>query len=160
MVNRHPILTHLMHYVYSDAQTQLSQTLNFIFADQAALLRDSSDGFWFKGKCWRNSSHPRPATKPLHKSLHVTMSRYLQCVHELENEQQYVDAYLRAAINSSTHSSDLYHLLPSTLHQVLNNLGIPRTDKVSQVEDLIPTHNQKGYELLLTRLLLNLTGVS
>lgn len=149
-----------MHTTYSDAQTQLSQTLGLIFSDQAALLHDSPDGFWFKGKCWRNTNNPRPAIKTLHESLHESMLRYLQHASDLENERHYVDSYLRAAINSVTHSSDLYHLLPSPLHKTLHNLGIPRLDRVPELVETSSTHNQKGYELLLSRLLLNLTGTT
>lgn len=150
------LLLHIIHTLYSKAYEVLQENLNQIIHAQHGLETNSQNGFWYKGKHWGATGRK---AKPLHDSLKSKMDSYIKSSADLEIEVQYVKSYLQCILNNCTELGFLYHYLPTGLHTVLRNRGITQNNESPPVIEHLIMYNQKGKELLITRLMLNMTGV-
>jgi hypothetical protein len=86
------------------------------------------------------------------------MQDYVAQSNEIVTEQGYVVSYIQSVLNQCTESSQLYYYFPSGLRSILRDEGLEETPTSNL--SVVPTidFNQKGKELLLARLMLNMTG--
>jgi hypothetical protein len=95
--------------------------------------------------------------KPLDPSLHKPMEEYLTTTKKSEEEWDYISSYVRCLLNQCSTASQLYLALPTGLHGFLNQYGIEGSmEEPTCTLDI--GNNQIGKEILITRLMLNMTG--
>lgn len=162
MLGKLTFLNNLRVFLFDVTEAALVIRLGVIYEDQAKLVPESEVGFYYKGtKYSRYTSIPpkyKNRLKPLHESLAVAMEIYLEKSANVQTEWGYISSYLRCILNQCGTASQLYLALPTGLHGFLNQQDIiAPTENHSCDFDI--GNNQLGKELLLTRLMLNMTGI-
>ena len=142
--------------LYHQAFSSLSDELMAIHAEQKVLVEDSLRGFSFKGKRYCSIQNTFIGIKPLHKSLLPQMEVYLAKNEALNQEAEYVRSYLAALFSACIPLGQCYQALPSSLHQILINRKVERVETPIETLDQVLKYNQKGYDLMLQRILSNL----
>lgn len=157
MTSKHELLIFLLNAIYSDVFKKQVEILENINSKQAALVPESTNGFWYRAEQFCSKSQAVNRTKSLHQSLYPEINEYLKQYNETKTEETYVRSYLVMVLNSLK-LNQVHHLIPSSLHSVLKNRGITFNETPPENTELILKYNQKGYDLLLKRLLLNTVG--
>lgn len=157
MSSKYDLVMHCLSTIYSHAYTAQIQQLESIFSRQQRLVDGSIGGFWFKAEHYFGKGNYRDS-KTLHPSLHAEMQNYLKQKSELDQENQYIKSYLSAVFNLYP-IEKVHHLLPPTLHSVLRNRGVELNPEAPEDTQELFKYNQKGYDLLLQRILFNTVGV-
>jgi len=161
MLNKLTFLESLRLYLFEETHKKLQAELEVIYEDQAKLVIASEVGFYFKTKKYSRYTRVPPnymqRFKPLHKTLHISMESYLKAIKQYEMEWDYISSYVRCLLNQCVTASQLYLALPSSLHGFLNEQGIEGSVE-EHACDFDATNNQQGKEMLVVRLLLNMTG--
>lgn len=127
-----------------------------IFSKQQRLVEGSLCGFRYKGEAYLTTNYAK--TKQLHPTLHEEMQSYLKNAQEIAVESQYIKSYLTAVFNLFP-INQAHHFLPPTLHPLLKNKGIIQNPERPEDVSTLFKFNQKGYDLLLQRILFNTVGV-
>ena len=161
MLNKQKLLDSLKVFLYAETEAKLVAVLHNLEEDQAKLVPGSEVGFYYRGNQYiRYTAVPpkfRNRVKALHESLVPYMDEYLENVKKMFSEWGYISSYVRCILNQCGTASQLYLALPTGLHGFLNQQGI-----TGSMEDYACGfdigNNQLGKELLLTRLMLNMTG--
>lgn len=160
MLTKSRIIERLKRFLYDAAEEKLTDILHGLQEDQAKLVPESEVGFYYKSKSYIRYTNISPIhrhrVKPLHPSLHAPMDEYLTKVSALHTEWGYVSSYLQCVLNQCTTSGQLYWYLPIGLHGFIQSLGYEASTEEFSVIDI--GNNQQGKELLITRLMLNMTG--
>ena len=86
------------------------------------------------------------------------MESYLSQSEDMRNERAYVSRYIQSVLNQCTEESQLYYHFPSGLHSILRDEGLDETPTSNLGMVPATDFNQKGKELLLARMMLNMTG--
>lgn len=157
MATKSEILTYLSATLYNPPFNKLSETIKRIYDEHKLLTEDSLGGFWFKGEKYGASKFGYVSCKQLHPTLHADMQAYVTLVNEYECEQAYVKSYITAALNLCK-LDQIHHLIPASLHEVLKNRGVGFSETPPEDTDDLFKYNQKGYDLLLQRILRNTVG--
>lgn len=154
---KHMLFTKFWASLYGNSSSKMTDKLEAIYATHTCLVNDSLGGFWFKGQRWFQTSQTTGSnTKQLHESLHPTMLEYIKSLNELQSEENYVRAFLQAALTACTNPGYLYHILPDTLHGVLTHAHFEPVPCPPEIKEGVLKYNQKGYDLLTTRVLRNI----
>lgn len=160
MLTKSRIIERLKRFLYDAAEEKLTYTLLGLQEDQAKLVPESEVGFYYKSKSYIRYTNISPIhrhrVKPLHHTLHAPMDEYLTKVSALHTEWGYVSSYLQCVLNQCTTSGQLYWYLPIGLHGFIQSLGYEASTE--EFSDIDIGNNQQGKELLITRLMLNMTG--
>ena len=160
MLTKSRIIERLKRFLYDAAEEKLTYTLLGLQEDQAKLVPESEVGFYYKNNSYIRYTNINPVhrrrVKPLHPSLHAPMDEYLTKVSALHTEWGYVSSYLQCVLNQCTTSGQLYCYLPIGLHGFIQSLGYEASTE--EFSDIDIGNNQQGKELLITRLMLNMTG--
>lgn len=160
MLTKSRIIERLKRFLYDAAEEKLTDILHGLQEDQAKLVPESEVGFYYKSKSYIRYTNISPIhrhrVKPLHPSLHAPMDEYLTKVSALHTEWGYVSSYLQCVLNQCTTSGQLYWYLPIGLHGFIQSLGYEASTE--EFSDIDIGNNQQGKELLITRLMLNMTG--
>lgn len=154
-------LNALKHFLFGSLHKQLEKDLAVIYEDQSKLVPVSEVGFYYKGKGYMQYTAVEPKykyrVKPLAPSLHKPMEEYLTAIKKSEEEWDYISSYVRCLLNQCSTASQLYLALPTGLQGFLNQYGIEASmEEPNYTLDI--GNNQIGKELLITRLMLNMTG--
>lgn len=161
MLDKLTFLNNLKVFLFDVIEAALVIRLGVIYEDQAKLVPESEVGFYYKGtKYLRYTSIPpkyKNRLKPLHASLSNPMDIYLKKLKDTQSEWDYISSYVRCILNQCGTASQLYLALPTGLHGFLNQQGITGSME-DHACDFDIGNNQLGKELLLTRLMLNMTG--
>ena len=155
-LNKSSVLADIQGYLYRGMQEKLIKMYSEIHIAHQRLVENSSGGFWFKGM--RYVSGLKGAAQSLHPVLLEFMDDYITQSKAIAEEQSYVGSYIQSVLNQSTEEAHLYCLFPSGLHTVLRDRCI--SDVVESPLAVVSSKdfNQKGKELLLARMVLNMTG--
>ena len=160
MLTKSRIIERLKRFLYDAAEEKLTYTLLGLQEDQAKLVPESEVGFYYKNNSYIRYTNISPIhryrVKPLHHTLHAPMDEYLTKVSALHTEWGYVSSYLQCVLNQCTTSGQLYWYLPIGLHGFIQSLGYEASTE--EFSDIDIGNNQQGKELLITRLMLNMTG--
>lgn len=160
MLNKLDILQSIRCFLYDDLEVRLTQDLNVIYEDQSKLVPMSELGFYYKGNQYRRYGHVKPVYRSryrtLHTSLHLAMDEYMKKCKAFNEEWDVIASYIRCVLNQCSNYWQLYSYLPTGLHEFLKSIGCPY--RIQASEDIDIGNNQQGKELLLTRLMLNMTG--
>ena len=161
MLNKVAFLHALKHFLFGSLKQQLGKDLSVIYDDQSKLVPVSEVGFYYKGKGYMQYTAVEPKykyrAKPLDPSLHKPMEEYLTTTKKSEEEWDYISSYARCLLNQCSTASQLYLALPTGLHGFLHQYGIEGSmEEPTYALDI--GNNQIGKELLITRLMLNMTG--
>lgn len=161
MLDKISFLGRLKLWLFGQLQKQLEETLSVIYEDQSKLVPVSEVGFYYKGKGYMQYTAVEPKykyrAKPLDPSLHKPMEEYLTTTKKSEEEWDYISSYIRCLLNQCSTASQLYLALPTGLHGFLSQYGIEGSmEEPPYALDI--GNNQIGKELLITRLMLNMTG--
>lgn len=161
MLDKLTFLNNLRVYLFDGIEAALVIRLGVIYEDQAKLVPMSEVGFVYKNERYIRYPNIAPKhkhrVKALHTSLHQPMQDYLDKLTAFDNEWNLISSYLRCVLNQCITASQLYLALPIGLHGFLNQQSIEGSiEEHSCNFDL--GNNKKGKELLLTRLMLNMTG--
>jgi hypothetical protein len=150
------ILSAIQYHLYNNIKEKLAVMYREIQISHQRLTENSLGGFWFNGM--RYQSGLKGAAQSLHPALSEFMQDYESQSQELITEQGYVVSYIQSVLNQCTESSQLYYYFPSGLRSILRDEGLEETPTSNL--SAVPTidFNQKGKELLLARLMLNMTG--
>lgn len=151
----------LKSFLFAALHEQQEKNLAVIYDDQSKLVPVSEVGFYYKGKGYMQYTAVEPKykyrVKPLDPSLHKPMEEYLTAMKKSEEEWDYISSYVRCLLNQCSTASQLYLALPTGLHGFLNQQGI--TGSVKEPSYSIDIGNNRiGREILITRLMLNMTG--
>lgn len=157
MTSKHELLIFLLNAIYSDAFKKQVEMLENINIKQAALVPESTNGFWYRAEQFCSTATALNRTRSLHPSLYPEIDEYLKQYNETKTEETYVRSFLVMVLNF-LRLDQVHHLIPSSLHSVLKNRGISFNETPPENTELILKYNQKGYDLLLKRLLLNTVG--
>lgn len=161
MLDKLTFLNNLKVFLFDVIEAALVIRLGVIYEDQAKLVPESEVGFYYKGiKYARYGMIPpkfKNRVKPLHESLVIPMDIYLKKLKDTQSEWGYISSYVRCILNQCATASQLYLALPTGLHGFLNQQGITGSTE-NHTCDFDIGNNQLGKELLLTRLMLNITG--
>ena len=155
-LNKSQLLRRIEASLYTDIHDKLNRMFNEIHLAHQRLVIQSGNGFWFKGV--RHGLITKVVIQPLHPALHEFMESYLSQSEDMRNEQAYVSSYIQSVLNQCTEESQLYYHFPSGLHSILRDEGLDETPTTNL--GMVPAidFNQKGKELLLARMMLNMTG--
>lgn len=155
-LNKSRVLQAIKTYLYRDISEILFQRYKEIHLSQHRLIDTSMSGFWFKGKMYSTGS--KGGMHSLHPALHEFMEDYVTQSQTISEEQSYVSSYIQSVLNQCTEESQLYYHFPSGLHSILRDEGLDETPTSNL--GMVPAidFNQKGKELLLARMMLNMTG--
>lgn len=155
-LNKSSILFAIQAYLYKEIRARLNHTYQEIHRTQQRLDGNAIGGFWFMGK--KYGTNARGALATLHPALHEFMVNYLAQSEEINVENSYVSSYIQSVLNQCTEESQLYYHFPSGLHSILRDEGLDETPASNL--GMVPAidFNQKGKELLLARMMLNMTG--
>ena len=160
MLTKSRLIERLKRFLYDTLEEKLTDILHGLQEDQAKLVPESEVGFYYKSKSYIRYTNISPIhrhrVKPLHPSLHAPMDEYLTKVSALHTEWGYVSSYLQCVLNQCTTSGQLYWYLPIGLHGFIQSLGYEASTE--EFSDIDIGNNQQGKELLITRLMLNMTG--
>lgn len=155
-LNKSRILSAIQYRLYSSIKDKLAIMYREIHVSHQRLTENSSGGFWFKGM--RYQSGLRGAAQSLHPALSEFMQDYVNQSNEIVTEQGYVVSYIQSVLNQCTEESQLYYHFPSGLHSILRDEGLDETPTSNLGMVTAIDFNQKGKELLLARMMLNMTG--
>ena len=155
-LNKSRVLRAIQTCLYKDINEVLFQRYKEIHLSQQRLIDTSMSGFWFKGKMYSTGS--KGGMHSLHPALHEFMEDYVAQSQTISEEQSYVSSYIQSILNQCTEESQLYYHFPSGLHSILRDEGLDETPTTNL--GMVPAidFNQKGKELLLARMMLNMTG--
>lgn len=160
MLTKSRLIERLKRFLYDTVEEKLTYTLLGLQEDQAKLVPESEVGFYYKSKSYIRYANINPIhrhrVKPLHPSLHASMDEYLTKVSALHTEWGYVSSYLQCVLNQCTTTGQVYWYLPVGLHGFIQSLGYEASTE--EFGDIDIGNNQQGKELLITRLMLNMTG--
>lgn len=161
MLDKLAFLSALKLFLFGSLQKQLQKDLAVIYDDQSKLVPVSEVGFYYRGKGYMQYTAVEPKykyrTKPLDPSLHKPMEQYLTTTKKTDEEWDYISSYVRCLLNQCSTASQLYLALPTGLQGFLNQYGIEgSTEEPTFTLDI--GNNQIGKEMLITRLMLNMTG--
>ena len=160
MLTKSRLIERLKRFLYDTLEEKLTDILHGLQEDQAKLVPESEVGFYYKNNSYIRYTNINPVhrrrVKPLHPSLHAPMDEYLTKVSALHTEWGYVSSYLQCVLNQCTTSGQLYCYLPIGLHGFIQSLGYEASTE--EFSDIDIGNNQQGKELLITRLMLNMTG--
>lgn len=151
----------LMDFLYSKVLTYLSKQFLDIAERNREALEAPMLGFNYKGEDYLVTVSRRK-WKPvdLHETLRPEMDALLKMKEELSVEMDYVRSYISRVLNSSKNIADYFVLLPTSIHEGLKScLAVMPSSKSELTPDEIADvmkHNQKGYDLVKTRLLKNM----
>lgn len=156
-LNKSSVLRTIQKYLYKDINAVLFQRYKEIHLSQQRLVDTSMSGFWFKGKMY--STGAKGVMHTLHPALHKFMEDYLTESQTISEESNYVTSYIQSVLNQCTEEAHLYYLLPQGLHSILCDEGISDVEEFPLItHSTVGFYNQKGKELLLARMMLNMTG--
>lgn len=158
MSTKYELVMHCLNTIYSHAHAAQIQQLEQIFRQQQRLVEGSLGGFWYKAEHYFGQDTGYQKSKSLDPSLHADMQQYLSQKKQLAQESQYIQSYLSAVFNHCP-LEQAHHLLPPTLHSILKNRGVAAHPEAPESHPQIFKYNQKGYELLLQRILFNTVGI-
>ena len=160
MLTKSRLIERLKRFLYDTLEEKLTNTLHGLQEDQAKLVPESEVGFYYKNNSYIRYANINPIhrhrVKPLHHILHPSMDEYLDKVKTLHTEWGYISSYLQCVLNQCTTSGQLYCYLPMGLHGFIQSLGYEAS--IEEFGDMDIGNNQQGKELLITRLMLNMTG--
>lgn len=158
MLNKYHLLQALLNFVYEKTEIKLKELLQQIHSHQASFTI-TQGSFRYKGKIYYAFDWATTNIKHLDENLYPYMYDYLKQSEQLEVEELKVSSYLQAVLNQVSKSRYLYSYLPSALHPVLRQEGIldcGQEETISNLDKNLMLINQEGYELLMTRLMLNM----
>lgn len=155
-LNKSHVLSTIQHSLYHELREKVVRIYAEIHISQQRLVENSSGGFWFKGM--RYQSGIRGGAQSLHPALHEFMEDYVTQSKDMDAEKSYVTSYVQSILNQCTEESQLYCLLPHGLHSILRDEGLDETPTSNLGRVPTTDFNQKGKELLLARMMLNMTG--
>lgn len=146
----------ILRRVYATSYVSQREAIDQIHQEHMLHVPDSRCGFWFRGKTYSLTIQGK--VTPLHPSLHAKMDAFLAAKNSTEEEVRYISAYFSSLFNHCPDLTKLYLILPNSVHSLLKYSGIPEPDS-TEIPDLseVYLYNQKGYDYLLRRLLLNIT---
>lgn len=155
-LNKSYILSAIQYYLYKDIKEKLTTIYNEVHINHQRLVDNSSGGFWFKGMRYQTSL--KGAAQSLHPALSEFMQNYVIQSNDIDTEKSYVSSYIQSVLNQCTEEWQLYHHFPTGLHSILRDEGLDETPTSNL--GMVPAidFNQKGKELLLARMMLNMTG--
>lgn len=155
-LNKSRVLRAIETYLYKNINEVLFQRYKEIHIAHQRLLNHSPNGFWFKGKQYAIGA--KGSCLGLHPALFEFMNGYLAETETIEEERSYVSSYIQSVLNQCTEESQLYYHFPSGIHSILRDEGLDETPTSNL--GMVPAidFNQKGKELLLARMMLNMTG--
>mgnify|MGYP003426955984 FL=1 len=155
-LNKSCILSAILKCLYREMQDKLVTRYSEIHISNQRLNVSSVGGFYFKGKHYRSGLAGFTGT--LHPALYEFMEDYTNQCKDIANERAYVSSYIQSVLNQCTEESQLYYHFPSGLHSILRDEGLDETPTSNL--GMVPAidFNQKGKELLLARMMLNMTG--
>lgn len=160
MLDKLTFLNNLKVYLFDTLEAALVIRLGVIYEDQAKLVPNSEVGFTYKSQKYTRYHNMPPVhkhrVKALHPSLYAFMEEYLRKLKAFETEWGYISSYLQCVLNQCTTSGQLYCYLPMGLHGFIQSLGYEAS--IEEFGDMDIGNNQQGKELLITRLMLNMTG--
>lgn len=157
-MHKYQLLLLLLNFIYQNKEVKLKELLQQIHSHQASLTA-TQGSFRYKGKIYYVFQWATANIRQLNEILYPHMDSYLKQYNELEKEKALVSSYLQAVLNQTSEPSYLYSYLPSALHSVLQLDGIVQTNlEALELDSVLMGINQDGYELLLTRLMLNMVG--
>ena len=160
MLTKSRLIERLKKFLYDTTEEKLIDTLHGLQEDQAKLVPESEMGFYYKNNPYLRYSYVSPMyrsrVKPLHHTLHSPMNEYLAKVTALHTEWGYISSYLQCVLNQCVSTGQLYGYLPVGLHGFIQSLGYETSTE--EFGDIDIGNNQQGKELLITRLMLNMTG--
>ena len=155
-LNKSRILLAVLRHTYKELDDKLLARYSEIHISHARLDNSSVSGFYFKGK--KYSSGLKGFATSLHPALHEFMEDYVNQTKDLAEERAYVSSYIQSVLNQCTEESQLYYHFPSGLHSILRDEGLDETPTSNIGMVTAIDFNQKGKELLLARMMLNMTG--
>ena len=160
MLNKLNLLSSLRVYLFDGCEAALVIRLNVIHEDQAKLVPNSEVGFTYKNQKYTRYPNIAPIhkhrVKALHNSLYIPMEEYLSKLKAFETEWYLISSYLQCVLNQCVSTGQLYWYLPIGLHGFIQSLGYEAS--IEEFGDIDIGNNQQGKELLITRLMLNMTG--
>lgn len=157
-MQKYQLLQLLLNFIYQNKEVKLKELLEQIHTHQASFTV-TNGSFRYKGKAYYATRYGAMGLRYLDENLYPHMDSYLKQSNELEKEKALVSSYLQAVLNQVNEPSYLYSYLPSALHSVLQLDGIVQTNlEPPELDSVLMGINQDGYELLLTRLMLNMVG--
>src|SRR5574343_484116 len=142
MLTKSRLIERLKRFLYDTLEEKLIDTLHGLQEDQAKLVPESEVGFYYKNNSYIRYTNISPIHRHKVKPLHT--------------EWGYVSSYLQCVLNQCTTSGQLYCYLPVGLHGFIQSLGYEASTE--EFGDIDIGNNQQGKELLITRLMLNMTG--
>lgn len=157
-MQKYQLLQLLLNFVYEKTETKLKELLQQIHSHQASFTV-TQGSFRYKGKIYYTHIWATSGIKHLDENLYQYMDDYLKQTEQLEIEKLKVSSYLQAVLNQVSKSRYLYSYLPSALHPVLRQEGIldyGQEETISNLDRNLMLINQEGYDLLLTRIMLNM----
>lgn len=160
MLTKSRLIERLKRFLYDTLEEKLTNTLHGLQEDQSKLVPESEVGFYYKSRSYIRYANINPIhrhrVKPLHHTLYSLMDEYLDKVKALHTEWGYVSSYLQCVLNQCTTAGQLYCYLPVGLQGFIQSLGYEAS--IEEFGDIDIGNNQQGKELLITRLMLNMTG--
>ena len=152
------VVMYILNEIFSHASATQVAEIDKIYSEHKLLVEDSFNGFSYKGAHYLQAKAYYQGTKPLHPSLRNRMAAYIKQCQNLSSERNYITSYLQAVFNNCESLGQCYQMIPTGLHQILVKQHITRDDNPIKDVDQITRYNQKGYDLLLQRILLNTVG--
>lgn len=152
----------LYDLLYTPIQTKFQKQLDQLIIRNTILGKYTHKSFTYRGMFYSCDPTPAPRkTNQLVPELQDEMNAYLVELDTLnKTELPYVLGYINQVLNSSDNLPDYLKLLPESVHSAIHPLisSCPsHTNKLpdTEVQD-IRTKNQKGFNLMLQRMTLNL----
>lgn len=160
MLNKLTLIQSLKIYLFDGCEAALVIRLDAIHEAQSKIVASSEVGFIYKNQKYMRYPNIAPIhkhrVKALHTSLHAHMEEYLFKLRAFETEWYLISSYLQCVLNQCTTAGQLYCYLPVGLHGFIQSLGYEASTE--DFGDIDIGNNQQGKELLITRLMLNMTG--
>lgn len=154
-VSKMRVLSKLISYLFKHPTRNTAALLDSILSLHQHEYPDSTAGFYFEGNSYETGKGTR--FRPLHSNHHEKMREYLAEHNQLTYEKDLVTNYLISVFNACSNLSELYHILPTSLHAILRECSVEKPESMQIPNlDAVYKYNQEGYELMMKRILLNI----
>lgn len=152
---RFAIQHRIERFLYTKPEEALIEEKNAIL--QQHQLLTGATGFLYKGKFYGVRRERVPA-KLAPGELSIRMDALLTRTKDLEVERTYVNSYIAAVLNSSTHAGTYLYIFPSVIHGVIRDVlksDIEPQEITDELKAKILRFNQKGEKFFKQRILKN-----
>ena len=155
-VLRYNTLHHILVQITDSASAKLIRDINSINEENKILTSEGLNGFLYKGKHYGGVRGAIKKITKLDPSLYDRMEAYLKEKADLDTDYAWIKNYLSAVL-TQVEPPHWYQFIPPSLHPIIKKMGIQQSPELIPQPEVV-TLNQKGYDILLQRILLQTIG--